>query len=128
MVEPPTQRCNMLMRRPGLRRTPKDPREIISVVRSLKSGSQVYAIANITMSRTISDEGFMKLTKEEVAFVFSTFSAYFVVVELYDMCTYWRMPIARCICPYENVEVEEPLVDCLGVSMERTSRSEYSVE
>ena len=108
----------MLMRRIGLRKILKDLREITSAVYSQKSGSQVRAIANMAMFQKTLDEELAKLVRDEIAFVSATFSTQFVVTELYNRCTYWRIPIAGCIYPYETVEAAESLVDCLRVSRE----------
>ena len=119
----------MLMRRTGPREIPKDLREITSAVRSQKPGSQVYAIANMVMSQMTSDEELTQLVRDEIAFVLATFSAHFVVIEVYNRCTYWRIPVAGCIYPYESVEAAEFSVDCLRVSIEeRASGSECSVK
>ena len=104
MVEPSELRCDMLMRRTGLRKVMKDPREIISTMRSLKSASQVYAIANMPLSRTTAEEELMKLIKDEITFVSATFSAHFVVADLYNLCTYWRMLMTGSMYPYEDVD------------------------
>ena len=76
------------MRRTGMRTTMREPREIMSAVRSLKSGSQVYAIANMKVFEITSDEEVMKLIKKEIAFVFASFSAHYVMLELYSICIY----------------------------------------
>ena len=105
----------------------KEPREIISVIRPLKSGSQTYATANMPLSCIVAEEELMNIVKEEVAVVCSTFSAHFVVAELYSLYTYWRMPMVGCVYPYDDVEVGCSLVHSLGVRVKRTSPSECSV-
>jgi hypothetical protein len=128
LVEPSEQRCEMLKRRTGVRKAISDPREIMSAVRSLKSGSQVYAIANMELSLMTSDEELMKFIREEIAFVSATFSAHFVVADLYDLCTYWGMPLVGCVYAYDGVEVGASLVHALGVSMRRISDTACSVK
>ena len=128
LVEPSAQKCEMLKRRTGTHKVMVDAKEIMSVIRSLKSGSQVYAIANMELSRITSDEELMKLISGEIAFVSATFSAHFVTAELYDLCTYWGVPMAGCMYAYNDVEVGLFLVKALGVSMKRVSNAECSVK
>lgn len=52
-------------------------------VRFLKSGSQIHTIANMKVSEITSDKKVIKLIKKEIAFVFASFSAHYVVPELY---------------------------------------------
>ncbi|KAI9669185.1 MAG: hypothetical protein M1829_005186 [Trizodia sp. TS-e1964] len=104
LVEPSPGRCEMLQRRAG-----------------------VYAIVNVELSSITSDEDLMKYIKQEVAFVFATFSAHFVVAELYDICNYWSIPFIGCAYTYDGVDVGESLVHTLGVSMKRVTETECEV-
>lgn len=127
LIEPSEEKCAMLRRRVGRARVIKEPREIMSAIRPLKSGSQTYVIANMELSQLSSDEELMKFVGEEVAFVSCTFSAHFVTAELYDVCSYWQIPMVGCMYTYDDVEVGGALVDTLGVSMKRKSESECTV-
>lgn len=127
LVEPSAERCEMLKRRTGVRKAITDPREVMSAIRPLKSGAQTYVIANMELSQIVSEEELMKFIKDEVAFVSATFSAHFVVSELYDICSYWQMPMVGCTYMYDNVDVGGSLVDALGVSMKRVSDTACAV-
>lgn len=128
LLEPSEERCQMLKRRTGGARIMKDPREVMSAMRPLKSGSQTYVIANMGLSELSSDEELMKFIKDEIAFVSCTFSAHFVVAELYDICSYWQIPMVGCMYTYDDVEAGEALVDTLGVSMKRVSDNSCKVK
>jgi hypothetical protein len=127
-VEKSEERCQMLKRRTGAPRIIRDPREVMSYMRPLKSGAQTYAIANMELSEISSDEHLMKFIKDEIAFVSCTFSAHFVVSELYDICSYWQIPVVGCVYAYDGVDVGEALVDGLDVSMRRVSETECLVK
>lgn len=128
LVEPSEERCEMLRRRTGVRKIMKDPREIMSVARSLKLGSQTYAIANMELSQIMSEEDLMKLIGNDVAFVSATFSAHFVVAELYELCTHWSIPMVGCMYPYDGVDVGDSLVKALGVTMTRSTSARCTVK
>ncbi|RMZ68715.1 hypothetical protein GMOD_00002527 [Pyrenophora seminiperda CCB06] len=89
----------------------------LSVIRPLKAGTRTYAIANIEPSAISSDEDLMKFIRDEIAFISYIFSAHFVVAELYDVCSYWGLPMVECMYTYDGVEVGQSLVNALGVRM-----------
>jgi len=128
LVEPSAQRCEALKRRTGLHKVMVDPQEIMSVMRSLKSGAQTYAIANMGLSQIALNEELMKFIGVEVAFVSATFSAHFVAAELYDICSYWQLPMVGCMYAYDEVDIGGYLVHTLGVSMRRVSETECMVK
>lgn len=121
LVEPDEGRCKSLQRRTGVKKVVSDPRDLMFEVRALKLGIRTYAVANMELCAITSDEDLMRVLKEEVAFVTATFSAHFVVQELYYICTYWSLPMVGCLYAYDEVEVGECLVNTLGVKMKRIS-------
>lgn len=127
LIEPSTEKCEMLKRRTGVSKVVSDPRALMYSLRSLKSGLQTYLIANMELEDVTSDEEIMGFIHREIAFVSATFSAHFVVSQLYDVCRYWGIPMVGCIYPYDNVDVGCDLVSGLGVSMSRTSETQCTV-
>lgn len=128
LVEPSRERCEMLRKRAGTHKVVTDPKELMYSMRLLKSGVNTYLVANMTLESIVSDEEVMSFICDEIAFVCATFSAHFVVPQLYDLCKYWNVPMVGCVYPYENVVVGGFLVNSLDVTMERSSENLCSVK
>jgi len=73
------------------------------------------------------DEELMSSIHTEIGAVTATFSAHFVVSDLYDLSTYWSIPVVGCFYPYDNVPVSQFLVNVLGIKMKRSTDKQCSV-
>lgn len=127
LVEPDESRCDMLRRRAGVSRVFTDPREILSNVKHLKSGSQTYMVLCCSLDAITSDEQLMSSIHTEIAAVTAFFSAHYVIPDLYEFSSYWHVPVIGCCYPYDGVAVGCSLVDTLDVKMWRQSESECRV-
>ena len=128
LVEPDRDRCEKVKRRAGVGRVWTEPKDILSNIRHLKSGSQTYMVLCCALSDIVSDEELMSSIHTEIGAVIATFSAHFVVADLYELSTYWSLPVVGCFYPYDSVDVGRSLIDSLGVKMKRLSESRCSVK
>nr|POF11846.1 hypothetical protein CFP56_78076 [Quercus suber] len=127
LVEPDSNKCEMLKRRISGSRVVSNPREILSNMKALKSGLQTYMVLNCALRDIVQDEQLMRTISSELLAATAIFSAHYVIPELYDLSNYWSVPIVGCMYPYNGVTVGESLVSCLGITMRRASESECEV-
>lgn len=128
LVEPDEKKCAQLVRRAGANKTWTDPRDILSNMRGLKSGSQTYMVLCCELEKIVSDEQLMTSISMEIGAAIATFSAHFVVADLYDLSTYWSIPVVGCFYPYDGVETSKYLVNTLGIEMKRETDARCTVK
>lgn len=128
LVERNAQCCLQISRRLRLGRIETDPRRLLSVVRSLKSGSSTYCIMNCGLEDILADREVMTLLSSELKAAVCTFSAHYVIPAVYELTSSWGIPVIGCVYTYDGVEVGECLVDTLGVTMRRRSPNECTVK
>jgi hypothetical protein len=127
LIEPDEAKCEQLKRRAGVGKVSTEPRDILSNIRGLKSGSQTYMVLCCTLSQIVSDEDLMSSIHTEIGAALATFSAHFVVSDLYDLSTYWSIPVVGCFYPYDNIVTSQYLVNTLGVRMKKDTETSCSV-
>lgn len=128
LVEPNMDKCEWIKRRAGVSKVWSDPRDVLSNIRHLKSGSQTYMVLCCKLSDLVSDEELMSSIHTEIGAVTATFSLHFVVAELYELSTYWSLPVVGCFYPYDGVRTGGNLVDTLGVKMSKVSETQCTVK
>lgn len=128
LMEPDKDKCEWIRRRAGVSKVWSNPRDILSNIRHLKSGSQTYMVLCCTLNDLVSDEELMGFVHAEIGAVTATFSLHFVVAELYELSTYWSLPVVGCFYPYDGVQTGGSLIDTLGIKMEKVSETRCTVK
>ena len=72
-----------------------------------------------TQSDFVSDEELMSSMHTEIGAMVATFSSYLGAAKLYELSSYWSLPVIGCFYPYDGVEVGCNFVDALGIEMRR---------
>lgn len=128
LVEPDSERAEMLRRRTGGAKVLTEPRGILGHIKHLKSGSETYVIANCQLDDILEDEDVARLLSQELRAATAVFSAQYVIAGLYDLANVWSVPLIGCMYTYDGVSVGDTLVDALGVEMRRASDSVCTVK
>jgi hypothetical protein len=115
-IEPDARSCAALARRLGIKKIHTNPRELIPMIRMLKTRSVQYMVLNISLQELINDETVYETLMPEIKCITATFSVHYVVQELQDITGMFDVPVLACTYVYDNT-TNDVLIDDCGVSM-----------
>lgn len=127
-VEPDEQKCRALAKRTRTTRVLKDPLDVASMIKSLKTRLIKSVILNCTLSDIVNCSDLMDRLLPELRCVVCTFSMHFVVDELQEIRSVSNVPIYGCGYLYDDADEKGILVDNSGVVMKMTDDDNATVK
>jgi hypothetical protein len=116
LIEPDTERCNMIARRLKAAHIYKSLHEIIPILRALRTRTIQSVIFNCTLAEILESKESDILFNEAKA-VTCTFSMHFVVKDLHQLYIKYKVPIYGCGYLYDGTDNKGILVKQCGVEM-----------
>jgi len=117
LVEPDRVRCNQLKRRLGGVKVLTNPRDVVPLVRQLKTRSIQHVVVNSTLSDFYAANGVSERVMPELKCILCTFSIQYITSTLFDISETHRIPIYGCCYTYDSVGPTGTLIDTAGVVM-----------
>jgi hypothetical protein len=118
LVEPDERKCESMRRRLGIKSYEKDPRILIRLLSSLKTGRMTYCIMNCTIQSILDDDAVSSMILPELKCAVACFSAQFVVNYI-SRFTSASIPFLGTCYLYDGIGIGESIINTGGISMTR---------
>lgn len=128
LIEPDFERCRTLVRRTGAKRILTSPRELMPLIRALKTRSLQFVILNCKLAELLEDTAVSDALFTETRAAICTFSMQYVVSELHELSETYRLPIYGCTYIYDTTDDNGVLIDLSGVRMVKVDNRTATVK
>lgn len=128
LVEKDPDRCEKLARRLRITDILRKPQQILGRLRMLKMRTLQHCVICCSLEDILADEDLCRTLMPELRVSTAFFSAHFVTEPLYELASYWEVPLVGCAYVYDDVSVGEHLVNDMDVKMKRVSEDMCTVK